>query len=219
MDGEGLYIDSTQHRYSGKWVLSGVYLHCKKGEIVGLLGRNGSGKSTLLRILFGSLDAHFKHQRIDGARVTVGYLTKKIVMLPQDPFIPSKLTVSRTVDLFTHIHREKLLQLEFVKRHLASCIHNLSGGERRLIEFLVVLYSDAEYILLDEPFSQIAPPIIEEMMVQLAVMKQYKGIILTDHYYQHVLSSADRIVLLHNGSNYTIHSDADLRTHGYLPSE
>ncbi|RYG19453.1 MAG: ATP-binding cassette domain-containing protein, partial [Chitinophagaceae bacterium] len=55
-----LYIDSVDHRYGDIQVLNGVYLTCKIGENVGLLGRNGSGKSTLLKIIFGSLQPHHK---------------------------------------------------------------------------------------------------------------------------------------------------------------
>jgi len=54
LDREELYLDSVSHRYGTKQVLSSVYVNCKIGEIVGLLGRNGSGKSTLLKIAFGS---------------------------------------------------------------------------------------------------------------------------------------------------------------------
>lgn len=218
MDSELLYIDSVEHAFAGKPVLSGVYLQCGLGETVGILGRNGSGKSTLLNILFGSLCARYKYQKIDGKVIQSAFSTGKVVMLPQRRFIPLKLTVRSAVNLFVHTHKATLLQLEFINRHINNRFSDLSGGERRMIEFLVVLYSDATYILLDEPFSQLAPPIIDEMKMHLKIMKQQKGIVLTDHYYQHVVATADRIVLLHNGSNYTISSEDDLRTHGYLPS-
>lgn len=95
-------------------------------------------------------------------------------------------------------------------------MEDLSGGQRRLIEFLLILYSDSNFILLDEPFTQLAPILIEEMQKHLMKFKQYKGIILTDHYYQQILDISDRIVLLHNGCNYKINGFEDLQLHKYL---
>ncbi|TCD10608.1 ATP-binding cassette domain-containing protein [Pedobacter frigidisoli] len=44
-----LYVDSVNHWFGDREILSSVYLNCKIGEVVGLLGRNGCGKSTLLK--------------------------------------------------------------------------------------------------------------------------------------------------------------------------
>lgn len=67
-----LEIDSVELDFWGKSILAGCYINCKPGEIVGLLGRNGSGKSCLLKIIFGSLNANFKHLRIDGKLIKEG---------------------------------------------------------------------------------------------------------------------------------------------------
>ena len=52
-----LEIDSIQQTYNHKNIISDVYLKCKTGEVIGLLGRNGSGKSTLLKIVAGIINA------------------------------------------------------------------------------------------------------------------------------------------------------------------
>lgn len=87
---------------------------------------------------------------------------------------------------------------------------------RRLIEFMLILYSDSDFVLLDEPFTQLASIVIEEMQRQLSNFNTLKGIIITDHYYQHILHVSSRIVLLHNGCNYKINGIEDLQLHGYL---
>ncbi len=55
-----LHVDSVIKSYNLNQVLTDVYISCKKGEIIGLLGRNGTGKSTLLKIVFGSISAERK---------------------------------------------------------------------------------------------------------------------------------------------------------------
>ncbi|SFA45899.1 ABC-type lipopolysaccharide export system, ATPase component [Pedobacter suwonensis] len=213
---QGLSIDSVNQFFADREVLSSVYLNCKIGEVVGLLGRNGSGKSTLLQIIFGSVKANFKHLNINNKVYHKGYQSKNLSYLPQDNFIPDQITVLQAVDTFCKKQKAELKQIDFVTNHLSAKFYNLSGGERRFMECLLMIYSDTEYILLDEPFSQLSPLWIEELKKHINKEKAKKGFILTDHYYQSILDISDRVVLLHNKCNYTINNADDLITHGYL---
>ena len=80
-----------------------------------------------------------------------------------------------------------------------------------------MIYSDTKFVLLDEPFSQLAPLLIEELKLHINFAKQFKSFIITDHYHRSIIDVSDRIVLLHNGCNYKIESVDDLILHGYLP--
>ncbi|MFF5380157.1 ATP-binding cassette domain-containing protein [Pedobacter suwonensis] len=211
-----LSIDSVNQFFADREVLSSVYLNCKIGEVVGLLGRNGSGKSTLLQIIFGSIKANFKHLNINNKVYQKGYQSKNLSYLPQDNFIPDRITVLQAVDTFCRKQKAELKQIDFVTNHLSAKFYNLSGGERRFMECLLMIYSDTEFILLDEPFSQLSPLWIEELKKHINKAKAKKGFIITDHYYQSILDISDRVVLLHNKCNYTINNADDLVTHGYL---
>jgi len=211
-----LSIDSVNQFFADREVLSSVYLNCKIGEVVGLLGRNGSGKSTLLQIIFGSVKANFKHLNINNKVYHKGYQSKNLSYLPQDNFIPDQITVLQAVGTFCKKQKAELKQIDFVTNHLSAKFYNLSGGERRFMECLLMIYSDTEYILLDEPFSQLSPLWIEELKKHINKEKAKKGFIITDHYYQSILDISDRVVLLHNKCNYTINNAHDLITHGYL---
>lgn len=212
-----LYIDSVNHRFGSREVLSSVFLNCKVGEVVGLLGRNGSGKSTLLKIIFGEVNPRYKHLKIDGSLTMKAYLTTKVAYLPQSFFIPKNLRLIDVVNLYTNIYKTQLLAVEVIQNNLAIRLSNLSGGNRRLIEALLIIYSDAKYVLLDEPFSQLAPLVIEELKDHIHKFRQEKGFIITDHYYRQILSVSTRVVLLNHGCNYTILNEDDLILNGYLP--
>lgn len=214
---QGLFIDSVNQSFADREVLSSVYLNCKIGEVVGLLGRNGSGKSTLLKIIFGSVKANFKYLNINNKVYEKGYLSKNLSYLPQDNFIPGKISVLQAINTFCKKQQAELQQFEFVKNYLSAKFYDLSGGERRFMECLLMIYSDMEYILLDEPFSQLSPIWIEELKKHIDNAKADKGFIITDHYYKSILAVSDRIVLLHNRCNYSINNEADLVLHGYLP--
>jgi len=212
-----LYIDSVNHRFGDIELLSSVYLNCKVGEVVGLLGRNGSGKSTLLKIIFGAITPRYKHLKIDGVITLKPYLTGKVAYLPQNYFIPHHLRLINLVDVFTKTYRDQLLAVEVIKNNLTMRLGNLSGGNRRLVEALLIIYSDAKYVLLDEPFSQLGPLMIEELKAHIKIFKHQKGFIITDHYYQQILSASTRVVLLNQACNYTINNEDDLILNGYLP--
>ena len=214
-----LYIDSVAHRYGKHQVINNVYIKCEIGEVVGLLGRNGCGKSTLLKIIFGSIQPQYKHLKVDGVFTEKGYQSRNISYLPQDNFIPAKLKVKTLLKLYVNRYRDELLRMDLVRENLNVPLGLLSGGQARLIECLLILYSDSDYVLLDEPFSQLAPLIAEELKSHIIKLKEVKGFIVTDHHYRQILSVSTRVVLLHNGGNYTINSEQDLKTHGYLPAD
>ncbi len=213
-----LFIDSVQHSFGSKAVLSNVYLKCDVGEIVGVLGRNGSGKSTLLKIIFGTISPNHKHLKIDGQLVEKGFLTQQIAYLPQSFFIPPYIKLKVALALYTNFYRQQLLDLAIIKNQLNTKIAELSGGSRRFVEALLIIYSDAKFVLLDEPFSQLSPQLIEELKIHIKAMLPYKGFIVTDHYYQQIVDISSQIVLINHGCNYAINTNEDLILHGYLPN-
>ena len=212
------FVDSVQHSFGDRPILNNVYLKCSVGEVLGVLGRNGCGKSTLLKIIFGTINPRYKHLKVDDKIVAKGFLTGEFAYLSQSFFIPHYLKLGTAVKLYTNKYQSLLLKLPIFQDNLNEKIGNLSGGNRRLAEALLMIYSDAKYVLLDEPFSQLSPLLIEEIKTNINAMLSYKGFLITDHYYQHVLNYASRTILLHNGCNYSINNLEDLQLHGYLRS-
>ena len=74
----------------------------------------------------------------------------------------------------------------------------------------------ARFILLDEPFSQIAPLHVATLQTLIRQEKASKGILLTDHMYRHVTGIADRLYVMADGQAYPCENDEDLVRRGYL---
>lgn len=212
-----LEIDSVELSFWGKTILSGCYLHCKSGEVLGLLGRNGSGKSSLLKIIFGSLRADFKHLRIENKIIQSGFLTGKVAYLPQQHFMLPFLKVSEIYQSFSPFIKEQLLMEDPLNIELNGRLNELSNGQQRFLECLWILSKPAEYILLDEPFSAIAPIQIEFLQKIIMQTGKTKAIVLTDHIYRPLLAVSNRVILLHNNAVYNIESDDDLIRYNYIP--
>lgn len=212
-----LEIDSVSLSFWGRSVLSGCYLHCKAGEVVGLLGRNGSGKSSLLKIIFGALKADFKHLRLNGRIIQKGYTTGQIAYLPQQHFMLPFLRVSEVFEVLSPFIKDCLLAEDYLTVDKKKRINELSNGQQRFLECLWILSQPAGFILLDEPFSAIAPIQIEFLQQMIAEAGKHKGIVLTDHIYRPLISVSSRVVLLHNNVVYNIASDDDLIRYNYIP--
>ena len=212
-----LRIDSVQLAYGNRKILQDVYLDCKPGEIVGLLGRNGCGKSSLLKIIFGTLKPDYKHISINGAYITKGYINGQIAYLPQQHYLPTSITIHNLAkQLVDKNDWDEFTTYPIYHQHYHKKPRQLSGGELRQLETLMILYSKARYILLDEPFTHISPIQAEDLKLILRKRAKTKGIIVTDHQYYNILDISDRIILLTNGSTKLINNDAELITYGYI---
>ena len=213
-----LEADSISLTFGSHAILSGCYLSCEPKEIVGLLGRNGSGKSSLLKIIFGSLNADFKHIRLNGKVITKKvYKTNLVGYLPQDSFLPNFFKtddILKDFETITNLH----INLELSKSIRNKKIGELSGGELRLTELIWLLKLNTPYLLLDEPFSGLSPIFVEIIQQLIKDAATCRGIILTDHLYRSLIEISGRIVLLHNNAVYSIKEEADLIRYQYVPS-
>jgi lipopolysaccharide export system ATP-binding protein len=214
-----LFVDSITKSFDARPILNDIFISCAPGDIIGLLGRNGSGKSTLLKIIFGSINAENKYVRANGKILNGVTQSKgKISYLPQQTFLPAHLRVASIIKLLcTRDASNSLQEHPIVKPFLQSKPKQLSGGEKRMIEILVILNAGADYVLMDEPFNAIDPIFRGEVKQFIRQYAVNKGMIITDHDYTNVLDVATKIVLLHEGSTREIKSLEELSAGKYFP--
>jgi ABC-type multidrug transport system ATPase subunit len=212
-----LRVDSVQLSFDERKILQDVCLDCKQGEIVGLLGRNGSGKSSLLKIIFGTLTPSYKYVSINNQFIHKGYWNSRIAYLPQDNYLPKGIIIKQLAKMLVDKNLwNKFIRTSAYLEHGHKQTDQLSGGELRQVEMLMILYSRADFILLDEPFTHISPIQTEGFKTQLREAAKTKGLILTDHQYYNILDVSDRLVLLHEGYTRHITRPHELVEFGYL---
>lgn len=211
-------IDSVIKNFNNKTILYDIFLSCNKGEIIGLLGSNGAGKSTLLKIIFGSLPADQKYIKVNEKIIKSLFEGYGIIKyLPQFNFLPTHIRIKNIIHSFCDKENfEFLVDHPLIKPFLNNTPRQLSGGQKRIIEILLIVHSNAEYILLDEPFKNIDPKHIIEVKSCIMKSSENKGVIITDHNYTEVLDIATRTVLLYNGSIKEVKSKEDLMFFKYL---
>jgi ABC-type multidrug transport system ATPase subunit len=215
-----LEIDSVQKNFGHQSIISDVYLKCYTGDIIGILGRNGCGKSTLLKIIFGIVPADFKFVRIDGVvQLKPEALFQEISYLHQDSCIPKSLSAKKAVQL--SIPKEQLLDFyadEMIHNIRDKKIGHLSGGELRYLEIKLVLSNPSKFILLDEPYNGLSPLMVEKINQLILNNTAQKGIIITDHNYQNVISVATQLTLMKEGKLHYLKDKMELVEKGYLNS-
>lgn len=210
-------IDNIELNFGEKNILKAVYLKAETGKITGILGRNGAGKSCLLRILFGSLEPKSKLFRIDNKPyLKKPYLTGNVRFLPQHRFVPKHFSLEETFRMFQANWPAFCNNFKSFSKYKDYKIEELSSGEVRLIQAYLIIKSPAKLLLLDEPFSHIAPVYVEKLKQLLSQEKQRKAIIVTDHLFREIMEVSDDLYLLKEGVSQLIRSEEDLRFHGYL---
>lgn len=212
-----LLVDSVHLEFGQNQVLQSAYLTARSGRVTGVLGRNGTGKSCLFKCIMGGIKPQNIFIRFNDEMSTdYGHIGKRVKYLPQNLFMPSNMTLDEAFTLYG-VDYDGLVTFD-TKYHMYQrrTFKELSGGEARIVEMYLVLMSDAEFCILDEPFSNIAPNCVEKMQVLIQEQKKNKGIIVSDHLYEDILEVADDLFLLRDGYTFPIKSREDLIHHGYI---
>jgi lipopolysaccharide export system ATP-binding protein len=214
-----LQADSIELRYGDRRILTSISLEIESGKIVGLLGKNGSGKTSMLEIIYGIRKAQYVVVRADGNYVKHAYKQKGLMKyLPQKNFIPSGVTVQEALDWYKVDEQLWGRYFPEVGDWKSSKFGQLSGGQRRLVETLLIVACPDTFIMLDEPFSNVMPLYVEKLKQLLKELKNRKGILITDHYYRDVLDLADSVYLLTTDGTLRLLSDPQkqLREYNYI---
>ena len=105
---------------------------------------------------------------------------------------------------------------EHFKLYKNAKINQLSSGELRVVETYLSICAKKEIILLDEPFSFIAPIYVSTFKKILAKEKVNKLILITDHFYNDIISLSDNLYLITNRASKLVSNKQVLVAEGYL---
>ncbi|TBT87340.1 ABC transporter ATP-binding protein [Propioniciclava sinopodophylli] len=145
--------------YGDNEVLRGVEWRLAPGERTGILGVNGAGKSTLLKLIDGSL-APTSGRVKRGKTVQVATLSQQMGGLEEHLDEPVRVMVGRLRTSYTFGAGSKaqemtpsmlLERLGFSSAQLSTPIRDLSGGQQRRLQLLLILLAQPNVLILDEP--------------------------------------------------------------------
>ena len=178
----------------------------QRGELYALLGTNGAGKTTTLETIEG-------HRAPTSGRVSVfggdprhrASVRPRVGIMLQESGFAGDLTVAESLRLSGSISGredsdDRVLGLVDLVAKRDTRVGQLSGGEKRRLDFGMAIWGTPELIFLDEPTTGLDPSARDGLWNVVAGIRE-KGttIILTTHYLEEAQKYADRIGLMHKG--------------------
>jgi len=204
---------------SEKRVLSEINLKINKGEFVVICGATGSGKSTLLRNLKPILAPNgikegsivFNEKELD--ELEEREQVEKIGFVFQNPdnqIVTDKVWHELAFGLESLGYDNKKIRLRVaeiatffgIQSYFNSDVNTLSGGQKQLVNLAAAMVMKPDVLILDEPTSQLDVIATNEFFNVLKRINDEFGItiILTEHRLDEVISIADRVVVLEEGT-------------------
>jgi ATPase subunit of ABC transporter with duplicated ATPase domains len=145
--------------YDGREVLHPVEWRIAPGERTGILGVNGAGKSTLLGLVSGDVEPTAGRVK-RGKTVKVATLTQRLDELEEHLNDPVRVVIARLRTTYTFGAGSKAQELTpgqllesmgFQSAQLSTPVKDLSGGQKRRLQLLLILLEQPNVLILDEP--------------------------------------------------------------------
>ncbi len=141
--------------YGQRRLLDRVTWRLAPGDRIGIVGVNGSGKSTLMRAIFGEVALSAGTRKV-GKTVSMAYLTQEVREL--EKFADWRVIEAiEDVKQYTRLGDKEVSASQLAKRlgfsggRQQTRVSDLSGGERRRLQFLRLLMAEPNVLILDEP--------------------------------------------------------------------
>lgn len=207
---------NVKKSYKSNIILENFNLKIDRGDLVVLIGSSGCGKTTLLKMINRLIETTSGEILVNGKNIkeedpiklrrSIGYVIQQTGLFPH-------MTVKENIEIIPKLmgeaddvidkKTEELLNMVGLEPEKFSDRYpvELSGGQQQRIGVARAFATDAEIILMDEPFSALDPITRTELQEELFnIQKEYKKtIVFVTHDMDEALNLADKICILKSG--------------------
>jgi branched-chain amino acid transport system ATP-binding protein len=211
-----LAISSLGKQFGGVAALKDVTFKVGRRTVTGLIGPNGSGKTTLLNVINGVYRADRGGVWFDGVAlgrerpselaalgVSRTFQSARVfstLTVLQNLFIPL-LHQERPERAATSAKAAELLRFVGLERFADHTASELSGGQKRLLEFARALVTQPRLVLMDEPFAGVHPAIKSTLIgcIKETVKRYGASFLVVSHEVPDLVDMADAMLCLVEG--------------------
>ncbi|MCC5426566.1 betaine/proline/choline family ABC transporter ATP-binding protein [Clostridium botulinum] len=207
---------NIKKNYKDIVVIENFNLEIEKGNLVVLIGSSGSGKTTLLKMINRLIESTAGEILVNGKNIkemdpiklrrSIGYVIQQTGLFPH-------LTVKENIEIIPKLMGKSNEEIDNKTNELLNMVGldpekymdrypvELSGGQQQRVGVVRAFATDAEIILMDEPFSALDPITRAELQEELFnIQKEYrKTIVFVTHDMDEALNLADKICILKDG--------------------
>jgi len=225
-----LEVEDLQKSFGGLVATDHATFEVERGTITGLIGPNGAGKSTIFNLISGFYESDGGTVTVNGTDVTnrepyevaeqglirtfqtprklEGMTVREAMLIgprnqPGESFLtlftdPATVNEAESANL---AEAQRILE-EFEIDHLATQpATDISGGQMKLVELARAMLAEPEILLLDEPVAGVNPTLRNTLAEQIRRLnEQGTTFLLIEHDMEFVMSLADPVVVLNQGS-------------------
>lgn len=200
-------IDRLNLTYGDFHAVKDLSFQVERGELYALLGTNGAGKTSTLEIIEGHRKPTSGTVRVFGQSPSNRRVVrpKLGIMLQESGFAPD-LTVQESVQLIGSLTKrddrvERVLDVVDLTRKASTLVSQLSGGEKRRLDFATAVWGGPELVFLDEPTTGLDIQSRDDLWTAVDKLREDGAtVVLTTHYLEEAQQRADRIGLMHRGT-------------------
>lgn len=223
-DRPALHLDGIGLRIGGARILEGVTLEVARGEMVGVIGPNGAGKTTLFDVISGvttptsgrvllageDVTSRRVHQR---ARAGLGRTFQTSSVFPgldarENVRLAAQAKLGAATSLWRFPRRgddatgvaDRCLAEVGLDHHAGTAAGVLSHGDKRKLEIAMLLATEPELVLLDEPMAGVGSGDVAGLV---EVIRRLHGsgrtVLMVEHHMEVLLGLVDRVAVMHHG--------------------
>tara|TARA_B100001750_G_C15413599_1_gene549083 strand:- start:220 stop:1137 length:918 start_codon:yes stop_codon:yes gene_type:complete len=207
-----LSFDKIGKKNNNNNLLADLSFGAEKGEVLFILGKNHSGKSTLFKILMGLIQKDKGKIFVNG----MDYDLRKTEILPLIGYMPQEDSFDYDLNIFDNLSfyaqlnglnknnaKKNIFQWadKFdLRKYLKSNIKDISKGVLKKISFIRALIHNPDFLLLDNPTSEMDLYDRNNFFDIINQIKKDKTILIISNNFKEAELHSDRIIIIHNAS-------------------
>lgn len=220
-----LEVQELSLKIGGATILEDITFSVPTGEIVGVIGPNGAGKTTLFNLVSGVHQPTAGRVLLSGEDVTGRSITQRAVAglgrtfqtssvfpgltVEENVRLAAQVTEGNAISLFHFPRRtdsataraRELLEEVGLGRRLAFRAGDLPHGDKRKLEIAMLLATDPQVVLLDEPMAGVASGDVPGLTEVIRSLHRDHGctVLMVEHHMEVLLGLVERVAVLHFG--------------------